>query len=145
MRIIWIIWAKWPIQNRLAYGFQERIWISIRCRVTLKMWSKVTNSLSVWQPEKHSKTRSLVLWRNVMAWGFFYTLSSCNTPKRKTSKRPKSPVILRVCGLFGEVPRMSVRKKVTSPKMMREMMDRPWSNDRKRTVRRFSENVILVR
>ena len=35
------------------------------------------------------KPRSLVLWHYVTAWGFFYVLSPCNTPKQQMPKRPK--------------------------------------------------------
>ena len=40
-------------------------------------------------PHPLIKPRSLVLWHYVTAWGFFYVLSSCNTPKQQMTKRPK--------------------------------------------------------
>ena len=45
-----------------------------------------------WAPDSLKnivKPRSLVLWHYVTAWGFFFTLSPCNTPKQQMTKRPK--------------------------------------------------------
>ena len=47
-------------------------------------------------PHPLIKPRSLVLWHYVTAWGFFYVLSPCNTPKQQMPKRPKLRINTRV-------------------------------------------------
>ena len=127
-----LCWPKVYHRVRIIYGYQ----------LTNSLSLKLTNSLSVWQPKKHSKTRSLVLWRNVMAWGFFYTLSSCRLTQLLRMKRPRKSRNYRDSGNEENVPRMSVRGRRHEENVTEFDGTEGWRNVTFRFDMTFSELVI---
>ena len=87
--VFWRRWSKLQDREKCPAENNEECPKTNAVAWHSKCNQKVTSSLSVWQPKKHSFKTSLVLWHYVTAWGFFFILSPCNTPKQQMPKRPK--------------------------------------------------------